>query len=174
MCTRVTVVSWFVCLFLCLSVCLFVLTLVLAYNVPATNCTYQSDHCQTPKVFNWRISLKNFLSRVIVCFSFGIAKWSAILHLSFIRHRCGCGLECSMQCACAYMLPDCLCQGCGLPQSRQPCACTSARLLSYPSISMELTESESSLFDTFPSCRWSRLRGVDLAYSCTCLWSLLL
>ena len=99
--TRVTVVS----LSVCLSDCLFVLTLVLAYDVRAT---YQLGHCRTPKVFNLRISLKRFLSWVIhvAGSSFGIAKWSAVLRISFILHRCGCVLECSMQCACAYILPD--------------------------------------------------------------------
>ena len=58
---RVTVVS--------LSVCLCVTNLAPAYDVCATNWTYQPGLLLTPKVFNLQIPLKSFLSRVIASFS---------------------------------------------------------------------------------------------------------
>ena len=64
MSTRVTVVSLFVC------VCVSATALAPVYDVRARDWTYQSGLCWTLKVFNWRILLKCFVSRVRACFSF--------------------------------------------------------------------------------------------------------
>ena len=62
-------------------VCLSVPTLVLAYNVRATDWTYQSGLLWTLKVFKWRILLKRFLFSS--CSSFFVQHCQTVGHLQF-------------------------------------------------------------------------------------------
>ena len=75
--TRVTVVTLSVC------VSMSVVTLMPAYDVCATNRTYRSGLCWTPKVFNRQISLKRFRSRGRARSLFRIVKWAAICNWQY-------------------------------------------------------------------------------------------